>query len=69
MGLALKPDLVAVDPALGHTAEKFVQVLDALEDLEAECEWTDLPGFNTKELGCPRTVHGRPGDRRSRAGE
>ncbi len=51
VGLALKPDLVAVDPALGRTAEKFVQVLDALEDLEAECEWTDLPGFNGEELG------------------
>jgi hypothetical protein len=51
VGLALRPDLAGADPDLGRTVEKYTHVLDALEELEAECEWTEVPGISPRALG------------------
>ncbi len=46
---SLRPDLVEVDSGLAHSAEKFVRVFDAIEDVEAELAYANLSPFHGRD--------------------
>jgi hypothetical protein len=56
VGLGLDPDLFARDPDLAWTADKFVLLLDELEDVEAYCANTDVPAFAPEALDVLRRL-------------
>jgi tetratricopeptide (TPR) repeat protein len=49
-GEALSPDLRRVDPVLALTAEKYVQLLDALEEAIAELTLADIAPLSRQEV-------------------
>ncbi|NLY02007.1 MAG: hypothetical protein GXY83_38480 [Rhodopirellula sp.] len=50
VGLMMRPDLAAWDEALAGTAEKFLLLLDAVEDAEAELSFESIAPLDRGEL-------------------